>query len=275
MPIIRSAWPFAVASALGLLLTNMDILIISWMRSAAEVGIYSAAIRIIQTIYLVPGIFQISTLPIFSRLAIHDNAKLRVALERTISVLFLIAIPMTIGGIVLGSEVIFLVFGPEFMSGSLAFKILMVTMLVDFPGSIIGNAIFAYGHQKSLIITTAIAGILNVALDLLLIPRFGMTGSAVGTLIAQIASNLYLWHIMRKLNYFEIFPHLAKVTIASLMMGAVAAGLLLLHVEVVLNVLACIVIYFGLLKAFREPLLNEMLAIIPGGWRLMEKTSLS
>jgi len=271
-PILRAAWPFAVTNALGLLLTNMDILIISWMRSASDVGIYSAAIRIIQVLYLVPGILQLSTLPLISRLANHDNAKLRITLERTISILFLVAIPMTIGGVILGTGIMSLIFGPEFTPGSLAFKILMVTMLVDFPGAIIGNAIFAYGHQKSLIITTAIAGVSNVVFDLLLIPHFGMTGSAVATLIAQTLSNLYLWRVMQKLNYFKIFPYLKKVTAASLVMSIAAAVLLFLHVEVVLNIAICTVIYFGLLKAFREPLLDEILAIIPGGWRLMEKT---
>ena len=52
---MKTAWPFAIIGALGVLLTNTDILIISWMRRRRTVGIYSAAIRIIQTLYLVPA----------------------------------------------------------------------------------------------------------------------------------------------------------------------------------------------------------------------------
>src|SRR4029077_9904062 len=87
VPILQSAWPFAVAGALGLLLTNTDILIISWMRNASDVGIYSAAIRIVQVLYLLPGIVQLSTLPLFSRLAKNDDARFREALERSISMI--------------------------------------------------------------------------------------------------------------------------------------------------------------------------------------------
>ena len=66
IPILKAAWPFAISGALGLLFTNSDILIISWMRTASDVGIYSAAIRIIQTFYLIPYIIQFRTLPLFA-----------------------------------------------------------------------------------------------------------------------------------------------------------------------------------------------------------------
>ena len=76
--IIKTAWPFAVTGALGILLTSTDILIISWMKTAADVGIYSASIRIVQVLYLVPGIIQMSTMPLLARLAKQDNAKFQV-----------------------------------------------------------------------------------------------------------------------------------------------------------------------------------------------------
>jgi O-antigen/teichoic acid export membrane protein len=261
-PIIASAWPFAIAGALGLLLTNTDILIISWMRTAAEVGIYAAGIRIIQTLYLVPAVLQASTLPLFARLANNDNARFRVTLERVVSTLFLISIPMTVGGIFFGTHILSAVFGSAFVSGATAFKILVITVLIDYPGSIIGTAIFAYGHQKSLIITSAIAGVLNVALDILLIPRFGMTGSAVGTLIAQAASNGYLWYVMNRINPFSIFHRLYKVIAASAIMFALAVILAFIHVEVFANIALCIVLYFAILAALRDPLLREVTGLM-------------
>ena len=54
--IIQSAWPFAITGALGMLLTNTDILIIGWMKNAVDVGIYAAAIRIVQVVYIIPGL---------------------------------------------------------------------------------------------------------------------------------------------------------------------------------------------------------------------------
>jgi O-antigen/teichoic acid export membrane protein len=261
-PILKSAWPFAVTGALGLLLTNTDILIISWLRSASDVGIYSAAIRIIQVLYLVPMVIQFSTLPLFSRLARVDDPKFRSILERTIGIIFIASIPLAFGGFVLGTPIMALVFGGAYASGSLAFKILMLTLLVDFPAAIISNAIFSYNHQRSLIVSSAIGGGLNVLLDIILIPPFGMVGSAFATLFAQFASNWYLWHMMKKLNPFEVVPRLKKTILAGILMGAGSAVMLITGVNVLANIAISALFYFLLLKAFREPLLAEVKHIV-------------
>ncbi len=156
-PIFSSAWPFAITGVLGLLFTNTDVIIISWMRSASDVGIYSAAIRIIQLFYLIPMILQYSTLPILARLANRDNQTFRSALERTLGLAFLASVPLALGGAILGTQIMTLVFGGDYAYGGLSFKILMISMLVDYSAMIISGAIFSYNHQKSLIITSLYA----------------------------------------------------------------------------------------------------------------------
>jgi len=257
-PLFQSAWPFAVTGALGILLTNSDILIISWMRSASDVGIYSAGIRIVQVFYLIPTVIQYSTLPLLSRLANKDNPKFRTILERVVGTIFLLSVPLAIGGAVLGTSVMAFVFGSAYASGGLAFKILMITMLVDFPATIIANAIFTYNHQKSLIVASVIAGVANVVLDLIFIPPFGMAGSAVATLLAQTLSNWYLWHTMKKINYFEVIPRLGKVAMAGLGMGLISWLLSAIGLNVILTILASITAYTLLLYFFREPLFREI-----------------
>ena len=264
-PIVTSAWPFAITGALGVLLTNTDILIISWMRTASEVGIYSAAIRIVQVFYIVPAVLQLSTLPLFARLANRDNEKFRAGLERIVGLIFLISIPLALGGAILGTQIMKLVFGAAFAPGSLAFKILILTLIVDFPTTIVSAAVFAYNRQKGLIITSLIGGISNVIFDLVLIPRFGIAGSAVATLIAQIASNWYLWHMMKKINYFEVIPKLKAIVTAGVVMSLATVLFLALHVNVILNIILSGAIYFAILIAFHEPLLIEIKHILQPG----------
>lgn len=257
-PIFNTAWPFAIIGALGILLTNTDILIISWMSNASQVGIYSAAIRIVQMFYIIPSIIQASTLPALARLAKSDNAKFRAAFEKTLGFVFLASVPLALGGAILGTQVMALVFGAAYKAGGHALTVLMVSMLFDFPATVIAAAIFSYNHQKGLIISSAIAGVANVALDLFLIPRFGITGSAFATLGAQILSNWYLWHMMKKINHFTIVPKLGKIIASGAIMAAVTITLYFAGVHVLTNVLVSSAVYFALLLALREPLLIEM-----------------
>jgi polysaccharide transporter, PST family len=262
MPILKSAWPFAISGALGLLFTNTDILIISWMRSASDVGIYSAVIRIIQVFYLIPGIIQFATLPLISRLAKSDNVRFRTALEQTLGMVFLASIPLALGGIVFGTQIMALIFGTPYAAGGLAFKILAATLLFDFPATVIINALFAYEHQKSLIISSALGGVVNVGLDLLFIPFFGIAGSAVATLIAQIVNNGYLWHAMKKVNYFTVMARLKKIFVASVAMAAFALLFMFVGMNVVINIILCTLVYFVVLRLLREPLLIEIKRIM-------------
>ncbi len=262
MPILRAAWPFAISGALGLLFTNTDILIISWMRSAAEVGTYSAAIRIIQTFYLIPNIIQLTTLPFIARLANKDNARFRAALERTLGIVFLASIPLSLGGIVLGTQIMSFIFGAPYAVGGLAFKLLAATLMFDFTAAIIINALFAYGHQKSLITSSILGSVVNVGLDLLLIPSFGIAGSAVSTLIAQAVNNAYLWYAMKKVNPFTIVAKLKKIFLASIIMAACAMIFMALGVNVIVNIVLCTGIYIALLGILKEPFLLEIKNIV-------------
>ncbi len=261
-PILRTAWPFALTGALGALLTNADLIILSWMRDASEVGIYSAAIRIVQLLYLVPAILQFSTMPIFARLANRDPRHFRTVLERVTKVILMAAIPLSIGGAILAAPLMALLFGSAYAPGGPALSFLLIGLIFDFPAALISSAIFAYDHQKSLIVTSALAGAVNVTLDLILIPPFGMLGSAVGTLITQIISNWYLWHVMKKINYFEVVPALKRSLVAGAVMGMTVAALAALHVHVILSVLAGGAVYALVLVALREPLLREMRSIV-------------
>jgi O-antigen/teichoic acid export membrane protein len=256
-PILGAAWPFAITGALGALLTNTDILIISWMRSASDVGIYSAAIRIVQLLYLVPMIFQFSTLPALARFANSDKDRFRNTLEQTLKIIFLVSVPLALGGIIIGTDVMQLIFGAAYMPGGLAFKILLGGLLFDFPAAVISSAVFAYNKQKALIITSAIGGVVNVILDLILIPHFGITGSAIATLAAQIASNTYLWHTMDTINRFSVVPKLLKIAIAGIFMAFCTFAFRSLGINLFVNIAVSGLIYIAALAAQKEPFLKQ------------------
>jgi O-antigen/teichoic acid export membrane protein len=171
---------------------------------------------------------------------------------------FLASIPLSLGGIVLGTQVMKLVFGAAYASGGLSFKILAATLLFDFPASIIINALFAYDHQKSLVISSALGGAVNIGLDLALIPFFGITGSAVATLVAQAVNNGYLWHAMKKINRFTVIGRLKRVAFSGIVMATFSTLFLFMGMNVLINIVLCTVIYFVVLRILREPLLIEI-----------------
>jgi O-antigen/teichoic acid export membrane protein len=260
--IITSAWPFAISGVLGMLMLNADILILGWLRSAQEVGFYSAANRIIQLLYVLPSVLALSVLPTFSRLADKDNPKMRFVVERVLSLVFLAALPMAAGGVILGKPIITLIFGGGYASGAIPFQILMATLIIDYSAVTLSQAIFSYNRQKNLIVYSAIGGITNIALDLIFIPKFGMIGCAGATLIAQLLSNIYLWRTMKTINNFHILPYLKKIFIATIAMSIVSFSFLFLGLNVLVIIGSSILVYFGCLYLLKEPVLKEVKVLL-------------
>jgi O-antigen/teichoic acid export membrane protein len=260
--IFISAWPFAVSSILGMLLLNTDIIIIGWLRTALDLGYYSAAQRLIVVIYLLPHILSSSALPAFARMARVDNEKFRRVFEGIVSMVFLAAAPIIIGGIIVAPALVSFIFGTSYLPGTVPFQILLVTLAFNFPAVIFGSAIFAYDQQKKLVIYSAIGGLLNLILDLALIAPFGIIGCAVATLIAQAVSNAYLWHTMKKINNFAILKHLKKVLVATLVMGITTWFFTRVGLHVVSVITLAIPVYFGLLYVMREKLLREIKSVL-------------
>ncbi|MGC9603082.1 MAG: flippase [Minisyncoccia bacterium] len=258
-PIITKAWPFAIIGLLGGFMINIDTVIIGIFRSAGEIGLYAAAQRPVQLLYLFPSLFAASVFPIFSRL-VHENRHeaAKKVIETSITAVIAVALPITIGGIIAGQPLVGLIFGPEYLDATLTFQLLLITTLLVFPGTVIGNLIFAYDKQKIFILSTSVGALANTGLDLIFIPIYGIAGSAVATIIAQILVNIINWTYLKKIQPFSIWPHLSRTILATVLMGAATFSLLLLGLNIVLNVLVSGLIFAGVLYATKEPILGHL-----------------
>ncbi len=262
-PILSAAWPFALSGILGGLMVNTDILVIGWLKPAADVGYYSAAQRIILLLYIIPGVLATSIFPLLSRLAhAQDFARSRKIIESALRSVFMVALPIAVGGILVAEPLIKLLFGAEYLPGTTSLQILLLTVPLNFAAIILSNLVFAYEGQKKLVLYAGIGGALNVFLDLLLIPAWGIAGSAFATLIVQLVSLTYLWSVATRIHPFRVLGQLGRMAFAT---GLIALGLvfgLALGLKIAFAVPLAALLYFLLLFAMREPLLQDFLWIL-------------
>ena len=207
-PILTTAWPFAALGIMGAIMLNTDIIMLGWLRSPEEVGYYSAAQKIIYLLYILPSLLASGIFPSLVRLVKSDSEKARQLLEKTVAVVFLAAVPIAALGMIFGDSIIALLYGSAYQQAVIAFKLLMTTILIVYPSTIIGNAIFAYDSQKSFIpvVGFAIGG--NIFFNFLFIPPFGIEGAALATILTQLITNTLMWRKMKTLNQLQIWPQI-------------------------------------------------------------------
>lgn len=257
--ILKTAWPFALLGFLGAIMLNTDMLMLGWLKTAKEVGLYAAAQRPIQFLYTAPLLVASSLFPILSRLAHQKDFKgLRVIFEKAITALLLAAIPIAAGGLILAPEIINFIYGSEYSPAILSFQILILTVIIIFPSTLIGNAIFAYDQQKSFINYFILGALSNAIFNIILIPPYGISGAAIASIIAQILSNGLIWRKMKQINYFQILPRLYKIFIACFLMILATLTIKLTGVNFILNIFTSAILYLAILYYLKEEIFFEI-----------------
>jgi len=263
-PTIQSAFPIAILGLLGIFMLNTDMIMLGWWRTAEEIGYYSAAQKIVQVLYTLPAILGSGIFPAISRLSGEGkHSKVSSLISKGVTATLALGFPIAIGGSVLSNQIISFVYGPEYAPASLAFIILILTTLIIFPGTLIGNYILAYERQKYTAKYVAIASLLNIILNAIFIPNFGIYGAASVTLIVQFFLNFFMFYEAKKANNFYTIKHISKILPAAIIMGIVAWSLSTIGMHVITSIAISALVYFALLFVMKEKLLKESLELIP------------
>jgi O-antigen/teichoic acid export membrane protein len=261
-PIFRASWPFALTGLLGGLMINTDVIVIGYFGNAEQVGYYSAVLRIVTLLYLIPSILAISILPVLSRVAKTDQAIARRVVETILRALTLIAVPLMAGGVLLAEPIVAFVFGAQYLPSVLSFQLLLCTIFFNFTAMFMTTCLFAYDEQDKLITYSLIGALANVALDIILIPMLGIAGSALATLIVQIITFFYAISVLKRSLPFRFLQGAGSVVFGT--MGMITSVLLLQNAgaPVLANILVSAAVYGSILLLLKEALFKELYSVL-------------
>jgi O-antigen/teichoic acid export membrane protein len=176
---------------------RMDQILIGHMIGKKELGIYSSALRFSEIMYTIPIVIMSTIFPKIVKLKKENFITYSKYFKNVLKALTIISFFIIIT-ITFSSNFIFKFFyGDEFLDGSLVLKIHIWTSTFVFLGIAGSKWYLTENLQKLIIIQTCIGAILNLLLNLFLIPKFGIAGSAFSTLFAQILST-YMFDLFYK-----------------------------------------------------------------------------
>ncbi len=182
-------------------ISYIDTLMLTYFRSLAEVGIYNVVLPTAMTLLFIASSTVPIIYPIVSELwARKEVAKLKEGIKLMHKYLFLAAIPLILAVATFASPFLRFFFGQEYISGTIAFQILLIGVLFFIVAAVNHAVISAIGYPKIVTKIIFAAAAVNAGSNLFLIPRFGIEGAAVATflsyLLALILSTIYLKKLM-------------------------------------------------------------------------------
>lgn len=248
--IIRESWPIGVSIAFNLVYLKGDVIILSLIRSQAEVGLYGAAYKILDVVTIVPTVFMGLVLPVLAASwSAGDRADFSRKLGRAFDALSILALPLAFGALAVAADLMSFVAGRDFAASGPYLAVLMLAGAMVFWSALFGHAIVALGAQRKMIWGYAADALISVALYLALIHRYGAAGAAWVTFFSEafiaVATGVVVARLSGRWLSLRIFW---RAFLAAAIMAGALVVLPLGHV--LIRVAVGGVIYFGLLFAF-------------------------
>lgn len=251
----------SVASSIYL---SLDSVMLGNMVSTVAVGLYSSAVKVAQVVKMLVTSFSNVLFPRLSNyIANNKIQEYKILLHKSIQFILCISIPASIGMFMLSDEIILLFSGESFIEASSAAKILSINIVFSIvDGVLYYQVLLPFGKEKYASLGTLLGAIVNLCLNLIIIPYFSFNGAALTTLIAEICVFFILYYYANKLLKLKyILKYIVKFTFQSIpiiilcmLLRQVLSGVYLLVVSIPLS----LVIYGLVLFLMRDTVLDSV-----------------
>jgi len=250
--IAKKSFPFLTIGLINTLTLKFDILMLSKMKGEVYVGYYAAAANdLFFSLFIIPGTVTTVVYPIFSRQYRNAKNNLRESINFTIKLLTIIGVPLCIGAFILADQIIYFLFGPQYQNSIIVLRIIAFAISFMFIREPFGFGIAAIGKEKMLMWMNFLSLVLNIMLNIILIPLYSHVGAAI-TSVGCIILTCFLsfYYLNKTIQGIKLISNFYKPIISGIIMGGMVF-LLRNNLHVLVNICVGAIVYSFSILLFR------------------------
>ena len=194
LDLLSKSWPLVLSGLAFVLYVRLDQIMIGELLGIAEVGIFSVAVKLIEVWYFFPAIVVSTLFPALIKLRSESLEEYNHKMQLLYDLVSLVGFTLIIGTAIFGDLIIKYTFGSQYIESAFQLKLYSVVCLFYFFNSVSGRWYINEGMQKVALFRNILGLIIAFMLNLILIPRLGLTGATFSTILAYIAST-YIFDI--------------------------------------------------------------------------------
>ncbi|CAD5109709.1 hypothetical protein PSEWESI4_04015 [Pseudomonas carbonaria] len=202
-----SAWPMVLTAVASLIYMRIDQIMIRNMLGLYEVGIYSAAVKIYESWIVIPYIITVSLLPAIVKVKAGDEVIYKKRIAQLFGFVVWISILAAVVTCFLSEHLMVLAFGEAYRPSAAVVNIVMWTAVFASIGSVSARYFNVEKMERKIALRTLIAASMNVCLNWLLIPLYGIKGAAISTLFCTFFAHYLLDWFDRDLRILLQLKH--------------------------------------------------------------------
>ncbi len=228
-PLLAMALPLGLAQIANVVYLRLDSMLLSLMRTPAELGRYGVAYKVVEFVMAVPSFFMLALLP---NLAVASPERAARLVQRAFDVLATAGVLACVGGVLLAPGIVVAVSSSAYLPAATALAILCVAAGLSYVAAVAGNALVALGRQGALLRLIGTLVAVNLVLNLAVIPRFGIEGAAAAVAATELLGVVYVTALLARTTGIRIrLRGAAPAVLAGCAMGATGAALRLAGVD--------------------------------------------
>lgn len=162
-----------------------DIFLLTWFGTWADVGLYSAGLRLVDVTRSIPPAYARALYPILSRLRASAPDEFRAVSQRSIRNILMLVVPIALLLSGLAKPVILLLYGPQLAEAAASLRVLAWALVPVALATTLAQMLFAADKQAIDLRVNLLATVVSVAAGMLLVPFWGAVGAAVAVLISS------------------------------------------------------------------------------------------
>ena len=256
--LIKEIFLFAVPIGLaGFTITiyrNTDSLMLGLMKTSKEVGFYNAALRFVLLIAMFRHLAMQATFPRLNKLYRSSRQEFKEVLLQIETVMSGIAVPVLFIVAVFSKQIVKLLYGMEYMPAAKVFPYLLISVGILFVSFVFPNTLNIVGRSWGYFKVTFSAAITNVIFNYILIPKFGVVGAAIGTIVAELSILLTSFWLTKEITNFNLVFLFAPTFVGVVVLLFFSFLVSNVYLKCIGGVLVYIILWwivYGLTKAHR------------------------
>jgi O-antigen/teichoic acid export membrane protein len=225
-PLARVGLPLAVSGLLILAYARIDQLLVFELAGSEEAGLYAVAYRVMEQSHFLPLAVTTTLLPLLSAAYPSDPQRVREMLQRAGDYLMIASLPLFAFTLAASEPLIRVLFGEPFTPASPALPVLMAAFVFVCLGYLTGNLVVVLGLQRRFLVYATVGLVVNVALNLALVPEYGFLAAAWVTLGTElVVVSLTGADVARRLEFRPRLGRIGRALLAAAGMAGAVWGL--------------------------------------------------
>jgi O-antigen/teichoic acid export membrane protein len=195
--LLADSWPLLLSGLAIATYMKIDQIMLGQMMGDEAVGVYSAATRISEVWYFIPMMIVSSIFPSILAAKKQSDAIYQQRLQRLYDLMVLLSVSVALPMTFLAGPIVFLLYGPAYAEAGTVLAIHIWTSVFVFLGVASSQWFVAENRQILSFQRTLLGAVINIFLNYIFIPQYGVAGAAYATVLAQASVGL-LYDIFQK-----------------------------------------------------------------------------